>query len=128
MLFPLTSFVLSFVCIAILVGHKLFEMSKRETVFSKMRGKVDAVVLENISIMKNHAQVLEQGTIRKFFKIFFVSVAEAFVHINKSISEKWNHFFHSLKTGAVKKSDGEVSLFLKDISRDKKGGGGEKKM
>lgn len=124
----LTLFIVSFVLIAILIGHKLFEMSRRQTSFSRVRQRMDAVVLENISRAKSHSHVFEKGTFKNFFKIFFTGVHEAFVHARQSISRRWNYFFHSLKTGAVRKSDGEVSLFLKDISRDMKAGGFEKKM
>ncbi|MDD5068365.1 MAG: hypothetical protein PHS53_00455 [Candidatus Pacebacteria bacterium] len=128
MTFALSSFIVSFVLIVVLIGHKLYEMSRSETAFSKIRGKMDTMVSENISVVKSHSHMFEKGTVRKFFKIFFSGVAEAALHIRQSLIRKWNGFFHSLKTGAVKKSDGEVSIFLKDISRDKKTGGGEKKM
>ncbi len=119
---------MTFALTSVLIGHKLFEMSRRETVFSKMRGKVDEIVLENISVVKSHSHVFEKGTFRNFFKIFFNGVFEASQHVRDTLSRKWNYFFHSLKTGAVRKSDGEVSLFLKDISRDVKAGAAEKKM
>lgn len=128
MTFALTSFIVSFVLIAILIAHKLFEMSRRETVFSKMREKVDTIVEGHLSVVKDHSQVFEKGTVQKFFQIFFNSVKEAFLHMRENISEKWNSFTHSLKTGAVRKSDAQVSLFLKDISRLKRTGEEMKKM
>ncbi len=128
MTFALTTFIVSFVLIAILIAHKLFEMHRRDTMFSKIREKVDDVVGGHISVVKGHSHMFEKGTFRTFFRIFFKSVHEAFVHAKENIAKKWHGFFHSLKTGAVKKTDGQVSVFLKDISRDKKAGEEGKKM
>ncbi len=112
-------FIASFIVIASTIGHKMFEMSGKSMGLGGLRAKIDALLHGRVALLKQHSKIIEKGSFKVLCKVFLASVLGAFAHGAEKIQEKWADFFHSLNTSAVLKNSGQVSFFLKDISRFK---------